>query len=172
MNVKAALAGMATVALTAPALAHHSFSMFDQQKNLFIDGTVKEFEWTNPHSWLYVVTKDANGKLIQWGIEMGGPGQIARGGWRHDTVKSGDKVVVEIHPLKDGTHGGQFLTAKLADGRVIGQVDGGIRSLPAPGGDEEALGTQAAGVGNQGGIKRDANGNVVPDPANLPPAGR
>ena len=126
MNVKAALVGVAAIAATAPALAHHSFSMFDSGKTLSINGTVKEFELTNPHAWLYVVTTDAKGEVIEWGIEMGGPGAIGRSGWRPDTVKPGDKIVVEIHPLKDGTHGGQFLNAKLADGRLIGGGDTGL----------------------------------------------
>lgn len=126
MKLTAALAGLASLAVTAPALAHHSFSMFDNQKTFSIDGTVKEFELTNPHSWLYVVTKDAQGKVTEWGIEMGGPGAIGRSGWRSDTVKPGDKIVVEIHPLKDGTHGGQFLNAKLSDGRLIGGGDTGL----------------------------------------------
>lgn len=166
MKAKTTIMVFAALASAAPALAHHSFSMFDQQKNLFIEGTVKDFEWTNPHAWLYVVSKDPQGKTVEWGIEMGGPGQIARGGWRKDTVKTGDRITVEIHPLKDGTFGGQFLTAKLSNGRMIGQVDGGIRSIPAPGGDEDALRAQAAGQGNQGGVRRDANGNVTPDAVN------
>ena len=126
MNIKAALGGMAVIALATPALAHHSFSMFDHEKTVVLDGTVKDLELTNPHSWLYVVTKDASGKTAEWTIEMGGPGNIARTGWNADTVKSGDKIAVSIHPLKDGTHGGQFLTAKLADGRNMEGGDSGI----------------------------------------------
>ncbi len=126
MNVKWTLAGIVTVAIASPALAHHSFSMFDHQKNVVIEGTVKDLELTNPHSWLYVVTKDANGKTAEWTIEMGGPGNIARTGWKADTVKPGDKIAVEIHPLKDGTHGGQFLNAKLSDGRTLEGGDSGI----------------------------------------------
>lgn len=126
MKLAAALACFATLAITASALAHHSFSMFDNEKTLSIEGAVKEFELTNPHSWLYVVTKDAQGKVSEWGIEMGGPGALGRSGWQRDTVKPGDNIVVEIHPLKDGTHGGQFLNAKLFDGRLIGGGDTGL----------------------------------------------
>ena len=126
MKFTVALAVIAAVAVAAPVHAHHSFAMFDRAKTLSIDGTVKEFELTNPHSWLYVVTEDADGKVAEWTIEMGSPGGMARNGWRHDTVIPGDKIVVEIHPLRDGTYGGQFLTAKLSDGRLIGGGDSGI----------------------------------------------
>lgn len=112
-----------------PTDAHHSFSMFDNEKTLFVDGTVKDVELVNPHAWLYVASKDAQGRTVEWGIEMGGVGAIARIGWKADTVKPGDKIVVEIHPLKDGSYGGQYVNAKLADGRSIG---GGDSGLPQP----------------------------------------
>lgn len=126
MRFDAALALGALLA-TAPAFAHHSFSMFDAGKTVVLDGTVKEFELTNPHAWLYVVTKDAQGKVSEWGIEMGGPGAIARNGWNAETVKPGDKITVVIHPLKDGSLGGQYVNAKLPDGRVM---EGGDIGLP------------------------------------------
>ena len=108
-----ALAGIA-----APALAHHSFSMFDHEKTQTISGTVKEFEWTNPHAWIHLVTNDEKtGKPIDWSFEMGSVGQIAGQGWKADTIKPGDKLSVSMHPLKDGSHGGQYISATLADGR-------------------------------------------------------
>ena len=76
----AVIAAVAAVAVAAPVHAHHSFAMFDRGKTLSIDGTVKEFELTNPHSWLYVVTEDADGKVAEWTIEMGSPGGMARNG--------------------------------------------------------------------------------------------
>ena len=87
---------------------------------------MKEFDLVNPHAWIYLVTTDAAGKTIEWGIEMGGPGALGRSGWHPDTVKPGDRISVEIHPLKDGTFGGQFISAKLADGRAIGGGDTGL----------------------------------------------
>jgi len=127
MQVRIAFAIAALTCLgPAQAFAHHSFSMFDNQKTLSIDGTVREFELVNPHGWLYVVVTDAQGKPVEWGIEMGGPGALGRSGWRADTVKPGDKISVHIHPLKDGTYGGQFMDAKLPDGRVIGGGDTGL----------------------------------------------
>ena len=125
-SVAAWLGLAAVLAFATPVLAHHSFSMFDSQKTLSVEGTVRDFELTNPHGWLYVVTTDSAGKMIEWGIEMGGPGALGRNGWQKDTVKPGDKIAVRIHPLKDGTYGGQFLDATLADGRHIGGGDTGL----------------------------------------------
>ena len=83
MNWK--LLGLAIVvapAFAAPAFAHHSFSMFDADKTVTLNGTVKEFEWTNPHAWLRVMVNDpASGKSMQYAVEMGSPGQQARVGW-------------------------------------------------------------------------------------------
>ena len=104
-----------------PASAHHSFAMFDHAKTVALPGTVKEFEWVNPHTWLHVVANDAAGKPITWSFEMGGPGQNVTVGWKPDSVKAGDKVTVGYHPLKDGSHGGQLLTVTFADGHVLGQ---------------------------------------------------
>ena len=105
----------------SPALAHHSFAMFDHDKVATIAGTVKEFEWINPHTWLHIVASDADGKLYTWSFEMGGPGQNVSVGWKPDSVKPGDKVIVGYHPLKDGSHGGQLLTTKLPSGQTLGQ---------------------------------------------------
>jgi len=118
------LAALAASAFAAPALAHHSFAMFDSDKTLSMTGTVKEFEWTNPHNWLRIIVDDqASGKPLQWALEMGAPAQQARVGWKPDSVKPGDKVTVIIHPLKDGSRGGQFVTAVLPNGTILG--DGG-----------------------------------------------
>ena len=119
-----ALAGVAAVTLaSAPALAHHSFAMFDNQKNVTLDGTVKEFQWTNPHSWIQLVVKDASGKEIEWSIEGGSPNGLSRSGWKRTSLKAGDKAVAVIHPLKDGTNGGSLVTVT-----VNGVQVGGARS--------------------------------------------
>src|SRR5882672_2026865 len=90
---------VAVTALAGPALAHHSFAMFDAEKTLTMTGTVKEFEWTNPHVWLRVMVSDDKGTPRQWALEMGAPGQQARIGWHPDSVKPGDNVTITIHPL-------------------------------------------------------------------------
>ncbi len=108
-----------------PALAHHSFAMFDAQKTVTLDGTVSKFEWTNPHMWLYVKVPQASGDAIEYPLEMQGTAGAVRFGWKRDTVKTGDKVTVQIHPLRDGTHGGQLLNVVLADGKKMNVMGGG-----------------------------------------------
>ncbi len=121
MNLKAiSLAGVA-VLLAVPALAHHSFAMFDADKTVELSGTVKDFQWTNPHSWLQVMVTDEKGQTAEWSLEMGAPGGLARQGWKPKTVVAGDKVTVRVHPLKDGSAGGQFLSIVLPNGQKIGQ---------------------------------------------------
>jgi len=83
---------------------------------------LKEFEWTNPHCWLHVnVVDPATGKASEWAFEMGSIGQIAAQGWKADSVKAGDKITVNAHPMKDGSRGGQYQAARLADGRSFKQ---------------------------------------------------
>jgi hypothetical protein len=107
MKFKAlALAGIAVAMFSIPAFAHHSFAMFDAEKKMTLDGTVKEFQWTNPHSWILMTVNNE-----QWAIEMGAPGGLARQGWVPKTLTPGMKIQAIIHPLKDGTqrravHGG------------------------------------------------------------------
>jgi len=113
------LAGVA-VAMAAPALAHHSFAMFDRNKDSMLTGTVREFEWTNPHVWIHVLVPDTNGQDREWSFEMQSIQQNATLGWRADSVKPGDKITVDFHPLKDGSRGGQLVAAMLADGKRLG----------------------------------------------------
>lgn len=121
MTVRAiayAFAGLALLAV--PAFAHHSFAMFDPDQLITKPGVVKEFEWTNPHVWLHVLAPDASGKPVEWSFEMQATAQASSGGWKPDTVKPGDKVTVEFHPLKDGSRGGELVAATLPDGRRLG----------------------------------------------------
>jgi hypothetical protein len=106
-------------ALAAPAIAHHSFAMFDNQKALSLDGTVKDFQWTNPHTWVQLVVRDASGKDSEWSIEGGSPNALARSGWKRTALKPGDRAVLIIHPLKDGTNGGSLVSASV-NGVLIG----------------------------------------------------
>ena len=122
MNIKRiGFAALVAAAFAAPAFAHHSFAMFDADKTVTVTGTVKEVEWTNPHTWLRVmVTDQATGKATQWGFEMGPPAQQIRRGWKPDSLKPGDKFTLKMHPLKDGSRGGQLVEATLPDGRTVG----------------------------------------------------
>jgi len=103
-----------------PASAHHSFAMFDATKEVTMSGTVKEFEWTNPHSWLRVMVNDQKtGKPVLWALELSSPARLTTMGMHADTVKAGDVVSVTVHPMKDGTRGGQFMAAALPGGKNI-----------------------------------------------------
>jgi hypothetical protein len=118
-RVQAGLAGLAlAAALAAPADAHHSFAMFDQTKTVTLKGTVTEFQWTNPHSWIEM---DATGaETGHWSIELNSPNNLTRQGWRRSTLKPGDTVSVTINPLRNGKKGGLFNTVVLPDGRTLG----------------------------------------------------
>ena len=92
MNLRiASLAAITAAAFAAPALAHHSWAIYDADRTITLQGTVKEFEWVNPHSWLRVTVDDkTTGRPAQWAFEMGSPGQQAAKGWKPDSVKPGD----------------------------------------------------------------------------------
>jgi hypothetical protein len=116
------LAGLASAICAIPAAAHHSFAMFDAGKLVTVAGTVKEFQWTNPHAFIQMIVANGDGQAEQWSIEMGGPGGLARQGWVPKTLKPGMNVSVTMHPLKEG-HGGQFLAVTLPDGTQLGNPD-------------------------------------------------
>lgn len=112
--------GAAVLMLSGPALAHHSFAMFDYNKDLTIVGEVKELQWINPHIHLLVNVPDGKGGMVEWDIEGGTPANLRRNGWSRDVVKPGEKISVAIHPLKNGTSGGMLVNAKRGDGTPIG----------------------------------------------------
>ena len=109
------VAGLAT-----PVVAHHSFSMFDMQKEATIEGTVRDFQWTNPHIWIQVLVPGADGKTVEWSIEGNSPSTLSRQGWSKRSLKSGDKVTIVMHPLRDGGAGGSVVKVQLADGTIVG----------------------------------------------------
>jgi hypothetical protein len=115
----------AFVCFAAAAGAHHSFAMFDRSKTQTVAGTVKEFELINPHGWLRIMVSDTNGVQSEWPLEMGGAGQLERFGWTQNAVHPGDKVTVQLHPLRDGSYGGQLVAVTLPNGTVLGQRRGG-----------------------------------------------
>jgi hypothetical protein len=105
---------------TAPVAAHHSFAMFDRTKEVTIAGTVRVFEWTNPHSWLQVVVPASEGRrATEYSIEMGSPNTMSRQGWRRTTFKPGDRVRVVMYPMRDGSPGGAFVSAVNASGQAL-----------------------------------------------------
>jgi hypothetical protein len=105
-------------AAALPAAAHHSFAMFDQTKVMTLEGTVRQFQWANPHAFieLDVVTR---GQTKRWAIELNSPNNLTRQGWRRSSLKPGDRITVRIAPLRNGNPGGLFLDLRKADGTVL-----------------------------------------------------
>jgi hypothetical protein len=118
---------------TGIASAHHSMAMFDRDKTIELDGTVKDFQWTNPHSWLDVVVPDGKGGSVAWGIEMQSLNVLGHLGWKPSTLKVGDKIKVTVHPLKNGGPGGMLADLTLPDGKVLSGGGGGVGGAAAPG---------------------------------------
>ncbi|MFM1887344.1 MAG: hypothetical protein RL026_2501 [Pseudomonadota bacterium] len=117
---RALLAAVLALGSVLPAAqAHHSFAMFDREREVTLQGVVKEFQWTNPHSWIQLTVKDAQGREVEWSLEGGSPGVLSRGGWKRTSLQPGDVVKVVIYPLKDGTPGGAFLEVTKADGSTL-----------------------------------------------------
>ena len=136
MDVKALVLAGVAASLAAPAFAHHSFAMFDRDKAVQIAGVVKDYEWSNPHVWIRVMAIDEKGTPREWGFEMQSIAQDTRAGWRADTVKPGDRITIEFHPLKDGSRGGQLMSALLQNGTHLGPPppDGFLSVKPGDGG--------------------------------------
>ncbi len=99
-----------------PALAHHSFALYDHTRTLTLKGTVKAFQWTNPHVVIWLVVKpDGGGEPQEWSVETTSPGVLTRSGWTRKSVNPGDHVSVEFNPLRDGSHGGGLKSVTLLD---------------------------------------------------------
>ena len=103
-----ALVGFSGVLGATPAAAHHSFAMFDMTKSLRLEGTVKRFDWSNPHSWIFLEVVGAEATAEAWTIELPGAGVLAREGWNKDYLKVGERVVLHVNPLKNGRKGGSL----------------------------------------------------------------
>jgi len=117
--------GAAALLLTVGiAAAHHSTAMFDMQHTVKVTGTVTQFDWTNPHTFIWMDVMN-NGATEHWSVEGMSPNYLSRNGWSRHTLKAGDKIDMEVHLLKDGRKGGFCATVTLADGKTL-------RNLPGP----------------------------------------
>ena len=121
----------ATALVAGAAAAHHSTAMFDMNKDVVLTGTIKEFQWTNPHTWV-VLTVPNGAATDEYGIEGMSPNYLARNGWDKHTLRPGDKVVMTIHPLKDGRKGGFNVSVKLPDGKLLYNLPHLERPAAAP----------------------------------------
>ena len=103
------------VLAAATAMAHHSFAAeFDANKPVDLKGTVTKVEWSNPHTYFYIDVTMPDGKVINWGMEMGSPNGLMRQGWTRNTLHVGDEVTVEGSQAKDGAHVGNARAVTLA----------------------------------------------------------
>ena len=105
----------------APLLAHHSAAGIDRTKSVTVAGTIKEFRWANPHSWIDVDVPNDKGGTVTWSVEMTSPTFLVRAGWKSTTLKTGNKVSVTMRPFKNGDPGGLFVSVTLPDGRVMSE---------------------------------------------------
>jgi len=125
-----AVVGLAGGAMTA--FAHHSTAMYDYRNTKTISGTVKEFQWTNPHMFIKVLVPDASGNTVEWNVECGTPNINARHGWKKSDIKTGDRVTLEMNPLRDGSPGATLKWVQLPDGRKLFGPAGDIASTGGP----------------------------------------
>ena len=114
----------ALAVLATPAFAHHSGAMFESVKTVTVEGVVKEFQYTNPHSWLLVNVKNKDGSTTTWGFEAEGPSTLQRAGIRPSDFAAGTKVTVTGHPMKDGTPAAVVIEIIRGDGKRFNPRDG------------------------------------------------
>jgi translation initiation factor IF-1 len=109
------------VVLLQPAsvLSHHSNSAYEVQKVITITGVVKEFVWSNPHTWLYVIVDDGKGGKVEWACEGRAPGILGRAGWTRTSLKPGDTVTVDMSPAKNGSKTSIIARVTKADGTIL-----------------------------------------------------
>ena len=114
------------------ATAHHSTAEFDYTKQITIEGTVKEVQWTNPHSYIQLLVDDADGRKVEWSVEIGSPSLNVNLGWRKNSVKAGDEVTMLLSPARNGSPYGTLRVLTFADGRTLDGVAARVRALPPP----------------------------------------
>jgi Family of unknown function (DUF6152) len=110
--------------IVMPAQAHHSGAMFEKEKTITVEGVVKEFQYTNPHSWLLVDVKNKNGSVTTWGFEAEGPSTLQRAGIRPSDFAAGTKLKITGHPMKDGSPAAAWVEAIRADGKRFNPSEG------------------------------------------------
>ena len=115
----AGLFGALALLAAGPALAHHSFAMFDHVNRVTVSGVVTDFQWTNPHVFIEMDVADAGGGAKHYTVECASPNVLTRVGWKFNLIKRGDRITALINPLKNGAAGGMLETVTLSDGRTL-----------------------------------------------------
>jgi hypothetical protein len=120
-RLTALFVGGALAAASGAALAHHSFAMFDTEHPLSLEGSVQDFKFTSPHTFILLVVKQENGSTVTWNLEGQSPSALVRDGWSSKSLKSGDELKMEISPLRSGAPGGAWTTNKISfrDGKPV-----------------------------------------------------
>jgi hypothetical protein len=129
--------GIALLLASGPLLAHHSAAMFDRTRKITVHGTVVRFQYVQPHSWIDVMTVDADGKEQLWAFEGGAPIQMKMVGLTPDVLKAGDKITITGYPLRDGRSAAAFIELTLPNGKMYntkppGGTIGAPGNLPPP----------------------------------------
>ncbi len=122
MQLRISAAFLGSLALAMPAVAHHSYSMFDSSKEVVLTGTVVEWQWTNPHMAIVLAAPDASGKIANYVLEGSSPAVLRERGWSRSIAKAGDKLVVRMFPLRDGSLGGQINSIVVNDSKTYGMT--------------------------------------------------
>jgi hypothetical protein len=120
MRVIAAAVLAAVFLCAVPAVSHHSNSSYEVEKVVTLNGTVKLWKWTNPHTWLTLTVVNEKGETVDWELEGRAPGVLGRIGWDRDVLKGGEKVTVHMSPAKDGSRVGIIARVTKADGTILG----------------------------------------------------
>ena len=121
-RIFAIAASLVTLSAAVPASAHHSYAMFDNAKEVVLTGTVVEWQWTNPHMAIVLAAPDASGKVINYTLEGSAPAVLRERGWSRSIAKPGDKMLVRMYPLRDGTPGGQINSIVVNDTKPYGMT--------------------------------------------------
>jgi hypothetical protein len=101
------------------AVAHHSTAMFEWGTERTLSGTIEKYQWTQPHTFIWIVVPDKSGKTREWGLEGMSPSWLGRRGWGLHSLSAGDKVRVVYYPLKDGRPGGFYVRVMTPDGKTL-----------------------------------------------------
>ena len=112
---------LALLLAALPAAAHHSGAMFDDKNSVTLNGTVKAFQWTNPHCFIQMLVPGKDGKMAEWSVELGAPFEVIRTGFKPKSLQPGDKITVVIRPMRDGSRAGLFVSAVTPDGKQLGK---------------------------------------------------
>ena len=130
-SILLACACLLGLGMSDSAYAHHSMAGFDRTKTVTLVGTIRQFKWANPHSWIEIEVPNEKGGVDVWNAEMTAPGILARAGWKSTLLKPGDKVSVVVRPLLSGEPGGLFVSVTLADGQTYTERGSPTTAAPA-----------------------------------------